>query len=58
MLWPRFKEKAIRTVRTHVLLVVEEVQTQNMIKTLRGTAANEWRGEVIHGTHENLGNAL
>ena len=50
----RFKEKAIKTVRTHVLLVKEDVKASDMLKTLKSTAVSEWKGEVSHANSELL----
>ena len=41
----RYKQKAMRTVRTHVKLVSETVKSDDMVKALRDTAACEWKGE-------------
>ena len=43
----RFKEKAVKTVRTHVLLIPEAVNTKEMTKALKATSLSEWKGEVI-----------
>ena len=51
---PRYREKAVKTVRTHVLLVTEEVKTDDMIKALRKTSASEFKGETLQGMHESL----
>ena len=42
---PRYKQKAMRTVRTHVKLVAETVKSDDLVKALRDTAACEWKGE-------------
>ncbi|CAE7839372.1 Gyltl1b [Symbiodinium necroappetens] len=42
----RFKEKAMKLVRTHVLLVNEDVNVKGMTKALRETKVPEWKGEV------------
>ena len=50
----RFKEKAIKTVRAHVLLIKEEVKASDMLKSLKNTAVSEWKGEVSHTNSELL----
>ena len=52
----RFKEKAIKTVRTHVLLIPEAVNTKEMTKALKATSMPEWKGEVTsNANNECLG---
>ena len=55
---PRYREKAVKTVRTHVLLVTEEVKTDDMIKALRKTSASEFKGETLQVMHESLASGL
>ena len=53
--WPgRYKEKAIRIVRTHVLLIPEEKNSATMETALKSTAVPSWSGEVTHLASEPL----
>ena len=44
----QFREKAVKKVRSHVKLVVEDVKSESMKKVFRQTALSEWKGETIH----------
>ena len=50
----QFREKAVKKVRSHVKLVVEDVKSESMKKIFRQTALSEWRGETIHTMSEML----
>ena len=51
----RYKEKALRIVRTHVLLIPEEKNAAQMEDALKKTAVPSWSGEVAHHANESLG---
>ena len=51
----RFKEKAVRTVRTHCLLIKEEVNSSSMSAAFQKTAISEWKGETLQTMSEHLG---
>ena len=52
---PRYKQKAIKTVRTHIKLVTEAVKSDDMVKLLRDTAACEWKGSAYMAGSEFRG---
>ena len=53
--WLRLKEKALRAVRTHCLLVKEEVSSGAMVTALKNTSVAEWKGETLQTLSEHHG---
>ena len=51
----RYKQKAMRTVRTHVKLISEQVKSDDMVKAIRDTAAADWKGDSFQSSTEKLG---
>ena len=51
----RYKQKAMRTVRTHVKLVCETVKSDDMVKALRDTVACDWKGDSFVCGSESQG---
>ena len=47
-----FKEKAIRKVRSHVLLIAEDARSEGMKKLLQSTSVSDWVGETITSHNE------